>query len=44
VFDQRTQDVVIAFQRHFRQANLDGCADPETMEVLRLLLGKLDAP
>lgn len=37
-FDPRTRDVVIAFQRHFRPARLDGVADAETRDVLRRLV------
>jgi N-acetylmuramoyl-L-alanine amidase len=37
-FDQTTTDVVIAFQRHFRPARVDGIADRSTVETLRQLL------
>jgi N-acetylmuramoyl-L-alanine amidase len=37
-YDTATQDVVIAFQRHFRPAKVDGIADPSTRETLRKLL------
>jgi N-acetylmuramoyl-L-alanine amidase len=37
-FDQPMHDVVIAFQRHFRPARVDGIADPSTVETLRRLL------
>ncbi|MGH6925781.1 MAG: N-acetylmuramoyl-L-alanine amidase [Propylenella sp.] len=39
--DQRTEDVVAAFQRHFRQARVDGVADRSTLETLRRLLEAL---
>ena len=32
------RDVVIAFQRHFRQARVDGIADPSTLMTLRALV------
>ena len=38
VFDDRTRAVVTAFQRHFRQARVDGVADPSTVETLRGLI------
>jgi N-acetylmuramoyl-L-alanine amidase len=41
VFDQRTEDVVAAFQRHFRPARVDGVADRSTIETLRKLLEAL---
>jgi N-acetylmuramoyl-L-alanine amidase len=37
-FDQATHDVVVAFQRHFRPARVDGIADRSTIETLRRLL------
>jgi N-acetylmuramoyl-L-alanine amidase len=37
-YDQRTADVVAAFQRHFRPARVDGIADASTIETLRNLL------
>jgi N-acetylmuramoyl-L-alanine amidase len=37
-FDQRTADVVAAFQRHYRPARVDGIADPSTVETLRNLI------
>ena len=40
-FDQRTHDVVEAFQRHFRPARLDGAADGSTMGTLQRLLAVL---
>jgi len=38
VYDQRLFDVVVAFQRHWRQARVDGVADSETMAALRALI------
>jgi N-acetylmuramoyl-L-alanine amidase len=38
VFDEATRHVVTAFQRHFRQARVDGRADESTFETLRALL------
>lgn len=40
-FDRRTEDVVAAFQRHFRPARVDGVADRSTIETLRKLLEAL---
>jgi N-acetylmuramoyl-L-alanine amidase len=37
-FDKTTSDVVVAFQRHFRPARVDGIADRSTIETLRRLL------
>jgi len=37
-FDQPMHDVVVAFQRHFRPARVDGIADGSTVETLRCLL------
>jgi N-acetylmuramoyl-L-alanine amidase len=37
-FDKATRDVVVAFQRHFRPARVDGIADRSTTETLRRLL------
>lgn len=36
-YDTSTRDVVAAFQRHFRQARVDGIADPSTIATLREL-------
>lgn len=36
-FDQETQAVVVAFQRHFRPARIDGVADPSTLDTLERL-------
>lgn len=38
VYDDVTHDVVAAFQRHFRQARVDGVADPSTLMTLRALV------
>jgi N-acetylmuramoyl-L-alanine amidase len=38
VYDDLTRDVVIAFQRHFRQARVDGIADPSTLLTLRAVV------
>jgi N-acetylmuramoyl-L-alanine amidase len=38
IYDELTAAVVAAFQRHFRPACVDGCADPSTIETLRSLL------
>jgi N-acetylmuramoyl-L-alanine amidase len=40
-FDERMEDVVAAFQRHFRPAQVDGVADRSTIETLRKLLDAL---
>ncbi len=37
-YDDATRDVVTAFQRHFRQAKVDGIADPSTLLTLRALV------
>jgi N-acetylmuramoyl-L-alanine amidase len=41
LLDAQTSAVVTAFQRHFRQARVDGVADPSTLETLRRLLAAL---
>lgn len=38
IFDEATLDVVTAFQRHFRQARIDGRADLSTRETLEALI------
>jgi N-acetylmuramoyl-L-alanine amidase len=38
VYDEATRDVVMAFQRHFRPALVDGNADISTVETLRALM------
>ncbi len=41
IFDRKTQDVVTAFQRHWRQSKVDGVADASTIETLHNLLKSL---
>jgi N-acetylmuramoyl-L-alanine amidase len=43
VYDAKTQIVVAAFQRHFRQSKVDGLADASTIGVLRALLSGLSS-
>ena len=43
-YDDATQKVVTAFQRHFRQARVDGLADPSTLLTLRALIETRSAP
>lgn len=43
-FDEATENVVAAFQRHFRPARVDGVADSSTILTLRNLIAALDAP
>jgi N-acetylmuramoyl-L-alanine amidase len=38
VYDEATAALVTAFQRHFRQARVDGCADRSTVGTLQALL------
>jgi N-acetylmuramoyl-L-alanine amidase len=38
VFDDATREVVIAFQRHFRPARLDGLVDASTLATLQTLI------
>jgi N-acetylmuramoyl-L-alanine amidase len=40
-YDQRTEDVVAAFQRHFRPARIDAVADSSTLATLQRLLATL---
>lgn len=40
VYDQRTVDVVTAFQRHWRQDRVDGVADGQTLGILRALMAE----
>ena len=40
-YDERTRDVVAAFQRHFRPARVDGIADASTVRTLRALIETL---
>ena len=37
-YDAPTEQVITAFQRHFRQARVDGVADPSTLLTLRALI------
>jgi N-acetylmuramoyl-L-alanine amidase len=37
-YDEATREVVAAFQRHFRQARVDGIADASTLLTLRALI------
>ena len=41
IFNDETEIVVAAFQRHFRPRKVDGVADPATVETLRRLLSAL---
>lgn len=41
VFDEATEDVVRAFQRHFRPERVDGIADLSTIKTLRDLIAAL---
>lgn len=43
VYDTATEFTIIAFQRHFRPARVDGIADPSTIATLRKLIGALPA-
>ena len=43
-YDDRTRDVVIAFQRHFRPARIDGVADASTVLTLRALIDARPKP
>ncbi|MGO4705639.1 N-acetylmuramoyl-L-alanine amidase [Microvirga sp. 2MCAF38] len=44
VFDEDTEKVVAAFQRHFRPERIDGVADASTIITLRDLIAKRPAP
>ena len=44
VYDEATFQVLTAFQRHFRQARVDGIADSSTLLTLRALLETRPAP
>jgi N-acetylmuramoyl-L-alanine amidase len=37
-YDEATQQVVSAFQRHFRPARVDGVIDESTVRTLRALI------
>ncbi|HVV63630.1 MAG TPA: N-acetylmuramoyl-L-alanine amidase [Pseudolabrys sp.] len=43
-FDDATRDVVVAFQRHFRPARVDGIADLSTLQTLHALIETRPAP
>jgi N-acetylmuramoyl-L-alanine amidase len=43
-YDDATGKVVTAFQRHFRQARVDGIADASTLLTLRALIETRPAP
>jgi len=43
VYDRATELAIAAFQRHFRQARVDGLADNSTLDTLRRLIGALTA-
>jgi N-acetylmuramoyl-L-alanine amidase len=43
-YDETTAEVVTAFQRHFRQARVDGIADPSTLLTLRALTETRPSP
>jgi N-acetylmuramoyl-L-alanine amidase len=40
-YERRTENVVTAFQRHFRQEQVDGIADASTIDTLQRLLAAL---
>jgi N-acetylmuramoyl-L-alanine amidase len=42
-FDATTRDVVAAFQRHFRPAQVDGIADTSTIATIKAVLAARDA-
>jgi N-acetylmuramoyl-L-alanine amidase len=44
VYDARTEMAVAAFQRHFRQAKVDGVVDRGSVETLQRLLAALSTP
>ncbi len=43
-YDVATTEVVTAFQRHFRPAQVDGIADAATQQIVRKLLIARDSP
>ncbi|MGI8525651.1 MAG: N-acetylmuramoyl-L-alanine amidase [Pseudolabrys sp.] len=43
-YDQQTREVVTAFQRHFRQAKVDGIADASTLLTFRALMETRPTP
>jgi N-acetylmuramoyl-L-alanine amidase len=42
-FDGKTRDVIAAFQRHFRPAQVDGVADASTIATIKALLAAREA-
>jgi len=44
IFDEDTENVVAAFQRHFRQERVDGVADASTITTLRDLIASRPGP
>ncbi|MBK1622399.1 peptidoglycan recognition protein family protein [Afifella marina] len=42
VYDERTQTIVAAFQRHFRPERIDGIVDHSTLHTLHNLLAAID--
>jgi N-acetylmuramoyl-L-alanine amidase len=42
-YDRTSELVIMAFQRHFRQARVDGQVDASTIDTLRRLIGALTA-
>ena len=44
VFDEDTEKVVAAFQRHFRPERVDGVADASTITTLRDLIARRPQP
>jgi N-acetylmuramoyl-L-alanine amidase len=43
-YDEETEKVVAAFQRHFRQERVDGVADASTITTLRDLIASRPGP
>ena len=43
-FDAITRDVVAAFQRHFRQVQVDGIADTSTLATIKILIAARATP
>lgn len=44
IYDEKTEQVVAAFQRHFRQERVDGVADASTITTLRDLIASRPGP
>jgi N-acetylmuramoyl-L-alanine amidase len=42
-FDGATRDVIVAFQRHFRPAQVDGIADTSTIATIKAALAARNA-